>query len=233
MTIDRVKLRMKLLEKNKVAILAAIVALPFFLRIYGLDRVGLSEDEVHKVNAGRAYLKGDFSANAEHPMLMKLMIALSMAGADGWNNLVSHSYQISEEIAIRFPNLIFGSLTAIIIFLFAQELFGFTTGIISALLWAIGIGAITFNRIAKEDTLLVFFSWLGFYFYLKAKRLGSSRTARQDRLYGLSGASFGLMLSSKYFPHYLALNFIYYYLFDRNEHNRPLRAPNKTFFGEI
>lgn len=203
--------------KNKVAAFLLIVALGFLLRVRGLDAVGFSEDEVNKVEAARGYLRGNFGVNLEHPMLMKWLVTLSLLGADSWNRGLGRKHPVSEETAVRLPNLIFGSLTAIVIFVFAQELFGSSVGLISALLWAIGIGAITVNRLAKEDTLLVFFTWLAYYFYLRAKSLGPSGSPGQGTLYALSGTSFGLMLAAKYFPHYLGLNFLYYHLLSRSD----------------
>ncbi len=209
--------------KNKVGVLLLIVALGFFLRVRGLDAVGFSEDEVNKVEAARAYLRGNFGVNLEHPMLMKWLVTASLGGADFWNRHEGLTHPISEETAVRFPNVVFGALTAIVIFAFAQQLFGFPVGLISALIWSISPLSIAINRLAKEDTLLVFFTWLAYYFYLRAKSLGASGTPRQGKLYALSGASFGLMLASKYFPHYLGLNFLYYHLLGRNEENQPLR----------
>lgn len=214
---------MTFVEQHKVLVLVALVALAFFLRLYGLNAVGLSEDEVHKVEAARAYLRGDFTVNAEHPMLMKSLVALVGLATDAWNKSLGHSHPISGEMAVRLPNLIFGSLTTVVIFLFAQELFGWSVGLISAALWAIGMDAITFNRVAKEDTLLVFFIWLGFYFYWKAKSMGDAHSPQQEKFFSLSGASFGLMLASKYFPHYMGLNFLYYHVLGRNAWNVPVR----------
>jgi hypothetical protein len=195
-----------------VAALILIVALGFVLRLRKLDRVGFNEDEVHKVEAGRAYLHGDFSANLEHPMLMKSMIALSLAATDWWNRKTSASHEIGEEVAVRLPNLIFGALTAVVLFLVAQEFFGVEIGLLTAFLWSIGTLAIMDNRLAKEDTLLVFFTWLGYYSYHRAKKAAVADPQKAGRHYLASGASFGLMLASKYFPHYLGLNFLYYYI---------------------
>src|SRR4030095_7424369 len=145
--------------------------------------------------------------NLEHPMLLKSLVTLSLGAADGWNRRLGISHQISDEVAVRLPNVIFGSLTAVVIFLLAQEFFGFEVALVSTFLWAVGTIAITVNRLAKEDTLLVFFTWLAYYLYLKAKKLGPTPTRTQRAFYAASGASFGLMLASKYFPHYLGLNF--------------------------
>ena len=197
---------------QKIAALIFIVALGLALRIRGLDRAGFNEDEVHKVEAARAYLRGDFSLNLEHPMLMKSLIAVSLGAADIWNRGSGLSHQVSEEVAVRLPNVIFGSLTAVVIFLLAQEFFGVEVGLLSALLWSIGTIAIMVNREAKEDTLLVFFTWLAYYFYVRAKKVASTNTRLAEWYYGASGGSFGLMLASKYFPHYLGLIFLFYVL---------------------
>jgi len=208
---------------QKIMALLMIVVLGLALRMGGLDRVGFNEDEVHKVEAARAYLGGNFLVNLEHPMLMKSLIAISLAATDTWNRGLGHSHPVSEEVAVRLPNIIFGALTAVVIFLLAQEFFGFEVGLLSALLWSIGTIAIMINREAKEDTLLVFFTWLAYYFYLRAKKVATSDTRRAEGYYLASGGSFGLMLASKYFPHYLGLIFLFFVLLRDKEKFPPRR----------
>ena len=198
--------------KLKVGALVLMVSLGFVLRLRGLGRVGFNEDEVHKVEAAHAYLHGDFSANLEHPMLMKSMIAVSLAATDLWNREHPGARPLPEEIAVRLPNVIFGALTAVVLFLVGQEFFGVEIGLLTALLWSTGTLAIMDNRLAKEDTLLVFFTWLGYYFYYRAKKAAVADPRAAGKRYVASGAGFGLMLASKYFPHYLGLNFLYYYI---------------------
>ena len=206
----------RLLERHALAALLLIVILGFCLRMRGLDRAGFNEDEIQKVNAARAYLHGDFSRNLEHPMLLKSMIAVSLAAADRWNHGVGRSHPVSEEMAVRFPNVVLGALTAIVIFGLAREWFGLDVALLSALLWSAGTIAIMDNRLAKEDTLLVFFTWLGYYLYIRAKKASAIQVRQHAepyaKWYTAAGASFGLMLASKYFPHYLGLIFIYYFL---------------------
>jgi len=206
----------RLLERHATVVLLLIVTLGFCLRARGLDRVGFNEDEVQKVNAARAYLRGEFSRNLEHPMLMKSMIAVSLAAADRWNSGLGRYHPLSDEIAVRLPNVVFGTLTAIVIFGIAREFFGLQVAFLSSLLWSTGTIAIMDNRLAKEDTLLVFLAWLGYYFYVRAKK-ASAINIRQyvepyAKWYLAAGASFGLMLASKYFPHYLGLIFLFYFL---------------------
>ena len=204
------------LERYAIAALVLIVVLGFGLRIRGLDRAGFNEDEVQKVNAARAYLHGDFLVNLEHPMLMKSMIAVSLAAADNWNRAVGRPHRVSDEFAVRLPNVIFGALTAVAIFAVANDFFGLQVALLSALLWSFGTIAIIDNRLAKEDTLLLFFAWLGYYFTIRAKKASLIDVPRgatgYRKLYAAAGACFGLMLASKYFPHYLGLIFLYYIL---------------------
>jgi hypothetical protein len=218
------------IAKHKVVALVLIVLVGFSLRIGSIGSVGFNEDEVQKVLAARSYLHGEFRTNLEHPMLMKSLIAVSMAGADAWNSLHPGSGRIPEEVSVRLPNIVFGALTAVVIFLVASEFFDAATALLSALLWATGILAITINRVAKEDTLLVFFTWLGYYLYLRAKNLSPADPKRATRFYGASGMSFGLMLASKYFPHYLGLNALYYLLCDRGRPDRLLGKRNTLLF---
>ena len=214
------------IEKHRLAALILIVALGLSLRLRGLGGVGFNEDEVQKVVAARSYLHGDFSVNLEHPMLMKSLIAFSLAAGDVWNRVGAHP--LAEETLVRLPNVLFGSLTAVVLFLVGQEFFGAGIGLLSAFLWSTGIIAITINRVAKEDTLLVLFTWLAYYFYARAKNLVSQNITRGRRFYAASGAGFGLMLASKYFPHYLGLNALYY-VFCRK--HRPAEALGKIGYA--
>jgi len=202
----------RLPSRKTASVLLLIVTLGFFFRLRGLERVGFNEDEINKVQAARAYLHGDFSLNREHPMLMKSMIAISLAASDFWNRHQGTSTQISEEVAVRLPNVIFGSLTAVVIFLLVQELFDALIALLAAFFWSVGTISIIVNRLAKEDTLLVFFAWLAFYFYYRAKSTGKVDRERSAWWYAAAGASLGLMLASKYFPHYMGILILYWYL---------------------
>ncbi len=198
-----------------VAALVVLIVLGFGLRVSGISAVGFAEDEINKLEAVRAYEHGDIRPNAEHPMLMKAMIYVSMQVQRTLNqSLGSH---ISDEAALRFPNLLFGALTIIPLFLLTNAFFDRRTALVAAALWSFGINAITYNRIAKEDTLLVFFMLFAFYFYLRAKQTSGHDQKAKRKFYSLSGISFGLMMASKYFPHYFGLNMLYHYLFHVRE----------------
>jgi len=63
-----------------VLTLALGAALP--IRLINLGASGFSEDEINKWHAVQAYRAGDFTANAEHPMLMKLAAWASVTAGD-------------------------------------------------------------------------------------------------------------------------------------------------------
>jgi len=196
-------------EKTTVIVIGLMIAMGFGLRLAGLGRIGFAEDEINKLDAVRAYDRGDFTANAEHPMLMKAMIEVSMRAARAWRSMTGQT--ISDEAALRFPNALFGALTAIPLFLLTAALFDRSTAFWAAAFWSFGVNAITYNRIGKEDTLMVFFMLFAFYLFIRSKQVKDP--AWFHRLRNLSAVSFGLMMAAKYFPHYLGLNMLYHHFF--------------------
>ena len=204
--------------------LAVLVIAGLALRARHLGAIGFAEDEVNKIEAVQAYERGDISANAEHPMLMKALMFVSMRVGRASQ---SGDRAISNEALLRLPNAIFGALTVIPLFLLTAAFFDRWTAVIAAALWSFGVNAITYNRIGKEDTLLVFFMLFAFYFYLRARQADTRDVARTKRNYLLSGISFGLMLASKYFPHYFGLNALYHYNFKVRQ-REPGEPPGKA-----
>ena len=108
-------------------------------------------------------------------------------------------------------------MTAIPLFLLTAALFDRHTGLWAAAFWSFGVNAITYNRIGKEDSLMVFFMLLAFYFFIRAKQIDAHQQKRVSSLRNLSAVSFGLMLASKYFPHYLGLNMLYHHYYRMRE----------------
>lgn len=216
--------------RGVVLVLAVLVLAGFGLRLNGISSTGFAEDEVNKLNAVRSYAQGDIRPNAEHPMLMKSLIFITVRVQQAWNARAASG--ISDEAAVRFPNVLFGALTAVPLFLLTALLFDRWTGLLAAALWAFGINAVTYNRIAKEDTLLVFFMLFAFYFYARAKQLSWRDARGKRRNYIASAASFGLMMASKYFPHYFGLNMLYhhYYRLRKKEPGEPSGKTPRSFY---
>ena len=76
--------------------------------------------------------------------------------------------------------------------------------------------AIGFNRIAKEDTFLLFFFLLANVFWLRGQRVAESQPERNpEKYYWATAAAFGAMMASKYLPQLLTISMGYYWLFQR------------------
>ncbi len=202
-------------SRYAIAAVVLLILAGFGLRLSGIGQVGFAEDEINKLDAVRSYDRGDFSANSEHPMLMKVLMNVSLRGARAWNALAGGS--VNEEAALRFPNVLIGALTVFPLFLLTAALFDRRTALWAAAFWAFGVNAITYNRIGKEDTLMVFFMLFAFYFFLRAKQVDTRNTARVRKYRTLSAISFGLMMASKYFPHYFGLNMLYHHKYHVRE----------------
>jgi hypothetical protein len=221
-------------QRRKLLVILVTFVVGLGARVYRLDASGLAEDEANKILAIRCYSHGDFTVNSEHPMLMKILCLSSMKLCGYWNERAGRGLNlvVSEETALRLPNAIIGALTVVPLFLLAYSLFGFRVALITACLWALGGNVIWFNRVAKEDTLLVFFMLSGCVIYNSAKSRPAWDISGQERLYGFAGVAFGLMVCSKYFPHYYGLMALFYHLagYDRRD-NRPLTRRMKVIHG--
>ena len=186
-------------------------------RTAGLSKEALSEDELNKLTAVTEYrAKGLTAANSEHPLLMKAMLTVSVVACERWNSLVTSrpELNIPVETALRIPGALLGALSAVLVFLIAMEFFGLEVGLISAALWSFDPLTISFNRIAKEDTFLVFFFLLMNVFWLRGQRVAESQPHRNpNRFYWAAAACFGAMMASKYVPQLLAIPVAYYYAF--------------------
>jgi predicted membrane-bound dolichyl-phosphate-mannose-protein mannosyltransferase len=209
------------LTNSRALVFAALVVLilaGFGFRVTGLGAEGLSEDELNKLNTVAEYrAHGITGANGEHPMLMKALQTASIIAAEKWNSLVASrpSDQISPETALRLPGVIAGALSAFLIYLIAAELFGAEVALIAAALWAFNPTAIAFNRIAKEDTFLLFFFLLANVFWLRGQRIVESTDQNPNKYYWATAACYGAMVASKYVPHLFAISICYYWMFQQ------------------
>jgi len=200
--------------------LAVLIIAGFGFRISGLSSEGLSEDELNKQNAVADYrAHGLTGANGEHPMLMKALEAGCIILAEKWNGsaiVASHpSESIEPETALRLPGVIFGALSALLIYLVTAELFGVEVALIAAALWTFDPNAIGFNRIAKEDTFLLFFFLLANVFWLRGQRVAESTDRNPNPYYWATAVAYGAMVASKYVPHLLVISLSYYWVFQQ------------------
>jgi len=208
---------------SRTLLLVALVALilgGFAFRARSLSVEGLADDELNKLEAAMDYRNHFLTgANGEHPFVMKALITGSLIAAEKWNNtglVKSHAAElfIPQETAVRFPNVLFGSLITLLVYLVISELFGGEIALLAAALWAFDPIAIGFNRIAKEDTLLLFFFLLANFFWLRGQRIAESEPERDpSRYYWATAVAYGAMVASKYIPQYMVISLAYYWIF--------------------
>lgn len=211
------------LANSRTLVFAALVILVvagFGFRATGLSAEGLSEDELNKLNAVADYrARGLTGTNGEHPMLMKALQAGTIILAEKWNNssfvAARPANRIAPETALRLPGAIFGALTTLLIFLVASELFGVEVALIASALWAFDPTAIGFNRVAKEDSFLLFFFLLANVFWLRGQRVAESTDQNPNKYYWATAASYGAMVASKYVPHLFTISICYYWMFQQ------------------
>ena len=209
------------LSRSKTLVFAALAILivaGFTFRVSGLSAEGLSEDELNKLNAVADYrAHGLTGANGEHPLLMKALQAGSIILTEKWNNssfVAAHSSEyIPTETALRLPGALLGAFTGLLIYLITAELFGSEVALIAAALWAFDPNAIGFNRIAKEDTFLLFFFLMANVFWLRGQRVAESTDRNPNPYYWATAIAYGAMIASKYLPHLIAISVSYYWVF--------------------
>ena len=201
-------------RKVLIGFLVVLMLVGFGLRVWQLGSESLSEDELNKLQTVEDYRKNGLSGrNGEHPFLMKGLQTASVTIAEKLNESVGGDRPISEEAALRFPTALIGTLTILALFLLFSELFGSAIGIIVAGLWAVDPIAIGFDRIAKEDSFLLFFFLLANYLWLRGQSRAERGKSNWLKYVWLAAIAFGAMVASKYLPHLLAITAAYYFLF--------------------
>ena len=199
------------LATRRTLIMLLVLAAAAPVRLFHLDANGLAEDEVDKLRAVTAYRSGDFTADPEHPMLMKLAMAGSFQMANAWNAFgPPTTLRISDETALRLPNALAGALAGVVLFLLAELLFDRPVAVWASFLWAFDVNAVAINRIGKEDSLLVLFLFVAAWYYERGKRVGQSDPKAAQRWFKRCGAAFGLMTAAKYMPYFYGLHVIFF-----------------------
>jgi 4-amino-4-deoxy-L-arabinose transferase-like glycosyltransferase len=173
------------------AIIGLLAVATLLLRGYWLSAEGFADDEIHKWLAGNRYLHGDFGGDdVEHPMVMKALIALTIA-------LLPKS--LAPETLTRMPNVLAGAVTIWAVAQLGKRLFGKGSGLIAATILALSTTSVGYGRIAKEDTLFTLF--LVIFFWCFSEAIAAANDARGDaqRSWEFRGAmTLGAMFASKY-----------------------------------
>jgi hypothetical protein len=200
----------RLVDARPLALIL-LLTLAVIPRLWSLDAAGLSEDEMDKLHGAELYRQGTFAFDGEHPALMKLAVLGSLELSGAWNEVAVRAGHrtISVETAVRLPNALAGAASAVVLFLLVELWFTPAIALLAAWFWAFDPLAMAVNRIAKEDTFVVFFLLLGALLYERGKRVGAGAPAAAQRWFAGSGAAFGLMLASKYLPYLFGIHVLF------------------------
>jgi hypothetical protein len=194
--------------------LGLLLVAGFAFRVYDLGAEGFGEDEFNKLQTVDEYRQNGLSSrNGEHPFLMKGLQTISIVAREKLNN--SFTTNISEEAALRFPIALFGTFSALMLFFLVSELFARSIGLVSAALWTVEPLAIGFDRVAKEDSLVLFFFLFAAWLWVKAQTAAEIGRANWLRWVWLAAIAFGAMLASKYYLNLFAVAVCYYHSFNR------------------
>jgi hypothetical protein len=201
------------------ALVAIFLLVGFFLRTNQLGAESLGEDELNKLQTVAEYRTDGLSGkNGEHPFLMKGLQTASVVAAERWNSV--SAVTISTEAALRFPLALFGTFSILLIFLLTSALFGRSIGIVAAGLYALEPMAIGFDRIAKEDSLVVFYFLLAQILWVRSQAAAQREDSNWVWYAWGSAAAFAGLMASKYYPHLLAITGAYYNVFKYVPSNR-------------
>lgn len=198
---------------RETVIVLALTVLAFSVRLYRVDFNSLSEDEVAKWSAVQEYRHGHFAGvNSEHPMLPKLLAWASLSVGQRWARVAeAHGWSsLNPEGWLRLPNVVFGALSAAILYLLCRPMMGIAGSFAAGFFWAVAPLPVALNRLTKEETPLTFFTMLACYFYCRAEQADMDRRAR--RWYDLSAMGFGLSFASHYTFHLLGLNALAWFI---------------------
>jgi hypothetical protein len=219
-------------RNREVVIVLLLTVLAFAVRVHRLDFNSLSEDESAKWGAVQEYRHGHFAGvNSEHPMLPKMLAWVSLTAGERWGQIAArHSWpSLLPEGWLRLPNVLFGALGTAVLYFLCRRMMGIAGSFAASLFWAVSPLPIALNRLAKEETPLIFFTLLACYFYCRAQQADADVSAR--KWYDLSALSFGLSLASQYILHLLGLNALVWLIAGKMGITRePSRFRYKRFF---
>lgn len=156
----------KLKDKSALVFLLLISILGFFLRLYHLGKPSLWLDElltIHWIKIPLAQMLKSIPHSPFPPLYYILM--------EPWVNIFGYS-----EFSLRFPSLVFSTLSIIFIFQLSKEFFNEKVGLFSALLLSISPYSIYYAQEAKMYSMLWclgILSFLFFHRYIKDNRIRS------------------------------------------------------------
>jgi len=143
--------------KNKLLLLAIILFIGLFLRIYDLDGESMWFDEGNSVHLARLSPLEIILEPGSHVHPPLYFITLHY-----WINLFGE-----VQFSMRFLSVIFGFLALLLMYRLGAFIFDRTTGILSTLILALSTFHIHHSQEVRMYTIVTFFILLSMYFFLK------------------------------------------------------------------
>lgn len=190
-------------RSTKVYYLVGIFLLGFILRLVAAINLSVTADDMHHVTHAVNFLSAG-----------RLITYDQSAGL--WHSLVSVLYNIFglTQLSSRFPALIFGSLSILVIYLLSKEFFSEKVALISAFLLAVAPFHIK-NTFAEMDVMAMFFVLVAMLFFIRGMK--SNRKVP----YALSGIFMGLAIYTKVYPLFFIPSLLLYFAYvKRREKHR-------------
>jgi 4-amino-4-deoxy-L-arabinose transferase-like glycosyltransferase len=155
------------MKKIKIyALLILIISFGFFLRIYNIENTppGVYPDEA---------VNGEDALRANETGVYQWFYPANQGREGLFMNLIAFSFKFfgASIFTLKLPNIFFGTLTIIGVYLLAKELFkSERIGLISSFLTAVSFWAINFSRIAFRANMLPAILVFSFYFLFRGLR---------------------------------------------------------------
>lgn len=203
---------------NAYSILALILALGIFLRIYGIGEESLWLDEASTLYAslkGPGYILGNIYTQAR-----LIPEYFEQGGEMPLYFLLSHYWVKmfgTSEAALRLLPSFFGAASIYIIFLVGKELFNNKTGLLASFILAINHQNIYYSQEARMYSLMALLALLSSYFFIM-----SLKRNRWPLWLGYAASS-ALLIYTHYFGFLALLSHAAYFLLFWNRHKKLLR----------
>lgn len=220
---------------DRKIILIAILALAAILRFWGLERGDAMNDEVFY--AFRAVGLLDFDAaefqttplewfDPRHPAIGGTA-AQNLGGQAAipfWTKLSFHDHPPlvfwvqhvflkvfgENTLAFRLPSAILGVVSVYLLYLIGAHLYSYRVGLLASALMAVTLNHVYISRTGMQESFVIFFMLLAFYFFLKA--------LRKDIYFIWLGVILGLALLTKFTSMILIPIFSVYLLIFRRDY---------------
>jgi 4-amino-4-deoxy-L-arabinose transferase-like glycosyltransferase len=192
-------------------IAAAVLIAAFCLQaVFAIPHLSATSDEVPHLAGGYSYwVTRDYRINPEHPPLVKLLAALPLLiinpsldfNHPGWTTPSQWVFGFvflygnnADQLLFwgRLPVIALGALGALVVFLWARDLFGPAAGVFAASLYAFSPNLLAHGTLVTTDVPLAAFYVLTLYLFWKQ----GDNPAWKSSL--LAGLALGAAMTTKY-----------------------------------